>query len=50
MKLSKIFNWFKSDFIKTKTLSEFLQQYTDVEISESTEIEDLDYDWNLNEL
>ena len=49
VKLSKIFDWFKSDFIKTETLISFLQKYTDVELSESMEIEYLDYIWSLNE-
>ena len=49
MKLSKIFYWFKSDFIKKETLISFLQKYTEVELSESMEIEYLDYGWDLNE-
>lgn len=49
MKLSKIFDWFKSDFVKKETLISFLQKYTEVELSESMEIEYLDYGWDLNE-
>ncbi len=49
MKLSKIFDWFKSDFLKKESLISFLQKYTDVELSESMEIEYLDYGWDLNE-
>lgn len=49
MKLSKIFDWFKSDFLKKEPLISFLKKYTDVELSESMEIEYLDYGWDLNE-
>ncbi len=47
--LSKIFRWFKGDFTKTMTLVEFINQYSDVKMTESTEIEFFEYNWNLNE-
>lgn len=50
MKLSKIFDWFKNDFIRSQMLPAYLQKFTSAEISGSrTKIEYMDYDWNLNE-
>jgi len=49
LQLSKIFDWFKSDFIKGKTLFDFLQQYTNVKISNDHKVKFMKYDWNLNE-
>lgn len=46
-KLSKIFDWFKSDFIKEGTLTEYLKQFVPT-INEGNN-EYLDYNWNLNE-
>jgi len=48
LQLSKIFDWFKSDFIKEKSLMDFLQQYTSVNISDKNNITFMEYDWNLN--
>lgn len=48
-KLSKIFRWFKGDFTKTMSLVEFINQYSDVKLTEETELEYLEYNWNLNE-
>ncbi len=47
--LSKIFSWFRGDFKKTGTVIDFINKYSDVQISDATEITYLDYDWNLNE-
>lgn len=49
VQLSKIFDWFKSDFIKEKPLSSFLQNYIEVKLSNDFKSEYLAYDWNLNE-
>jgi hypothetical protein len=49
VQLSKIFDWFKSDFTKEKPLFSFLQQYTYVKLSNDFNAEYLGYDWNLNE-
>lgn len=49
IRVSKIFRWFKKDFTKQGSLVSFLQQYTEVEISQQASIEYLDYDWSLNE-
>jgi len=50
LQLSKIFSWFKNDFIKEQTLIEFLNLYTPVKINEDAAIEHLPYNWELNEL
>jgi len=49
VQLSKIFDWFESDFKKQKPIADYIQQYTSVNLSEDFETEYLDYDWNLNE-
>lgn len=49
LKLSAIFNWFKSDFTQNGTLIDFLNKYSEVNINSSASISYLDYDWSLNE-
>ena len=46
--LSKIFRWFSGDFTKNMSLIEFINLYSEVKLTDDTEIEYLDYDWNLN--
>lgn len=50
LKLSKIFKWFGKDF-KTNgsSLIDFLNQYSDVTISDKAKKSYKDYNWNLNE-
>lgn len=48
--LSKIFSWFKSDFTKKTTFLEYINQYSDTQISPDAKVSYLDYDWGLNEL
>ena len=48
IKLSKIFKWFKKDFETNGSLIDFLNQYSDVKISNSAKKSFKDYDWNLN--
>jgi len=50
LQLSKIFEWYVVDF-KTKgtTLIDFINKYTDVEISPKAKIEYLPYNWDLND-
>lgn len=48
-KLSKLFRWFKGDFTKEMTLNEFINQYADIKLTDDTEIDYFDYNWNLNE-
>lgn len=47
--LSKIFDWYKSDFIKKGSLIDFLNNYSPVKIKVNATITYLDYDWSLNE-
>lgn len=49
LKLSKIFKWFAKDFNQGQSLVEFLNKYSDIEISQSASIRYLDYNWNLND-
>ncbi len=47
--LSKIFTWFKGDFTATGlSISEFINQYAEVKMTEKTKVTYFDYDWNLN--
>lgn len=49
IKLSKIFKWFAKDFKQDGSLIDFLNKYSDIEISQNASIGYKDYDWNLNE-
>ena len=49
VKISKIFNWFKSDFTKHGNLTDYLNKYSRLKIDRGVDIEYLDYDWGLNE-
>ena len=49
LKLSKIFKWFAKDFKKKGSLIDFLNQYTDVKISDKAKKNFKDYNWDLNE-
>ncbi len=48
--LSKIFDWYKSDFTTKGTLVDYLNRYSKIKISENAEIDYINYDWRLNEL
>ena len=48
IKLSLIFNWFKKDFTKHRTLKEFLKLYAKGGVNEKAKIKYLEYDWSLN--
>jgi len=48
LKLSKIFKWFDKDFEQNGTLIDFLNKYTDVNISAKAKISYKDYNWDLN--
>lgn len=48
-KISKIFEWYKEDFVAKGTLIDFLNQYSSVKIQGSAKVSYLDYDWSLNE-
>jgi hypothetical protein len=47
--LSKLFEWYKTDFAKEESLIDFLNKYTPVKINANAKIVYLDYDWGLNE-
>jgi len=48
-KLSKIFDWYKSDFTATgKSLVEYMNQYASNTIATDATIDYLDYNWSLN--
>lgn len=49
LNLSKIFKWFAKDFKQGQSLVEFLNNYSDIEISKSAAIRYLDYNWDLND-
>ena len=48
-RLSKIFDWFSGDFTKKRALWEYLNQYANTPLNETTKIEYLEYDWALND-
>jgi hypothetical protein len=50
IKLSKIFKWYGGDFKTSETsLIDFINQYTDVRISDKAHKSYKDYNWDLNE-
>ena len=50
LQLSKIFKWYSSDFENySGSVINFINNYTDKEISSDANIEHLDYNWSLNE-
>ena len=49
LKLSKIFQWFTKDFEQNGSLIDFLNLYSDIEISAKAKKSFKDYNWSLNE-
>lgn len=49
LKLSKLFKWFKKDFEDNGNLIDFLNQYTDIKISNKAKKSYNDYNWDLND-
>jgi hypothetical protein len=49
LNLSKIFQWFSKDFKQNGALINFLNQYSDVKISNHAKKRFMDYNWDLNE-
>ncbi|WP_372755364.1 DUF547 domain-containing protein [Mariniflexile sp.] len=49
LELSKIFQWFTKDFKQNGTLIEFLNQYSEIQISTSAKINFKEYNWDLND-
>ena len=48
IKLSKLFRWFKKDFEQNGSLVDFLNQYSDITISDNAKKSFKDYNWDLN--
>lgn len=49
IRISKIFDWFAKDFTQDGSLIDFLNKYTDVNISPKAKKRYLEYNWALNE-
>ena len=49
LRLSKIFQWFAKDFKQDGSLIDFLNRYTDIEISSRARKSFKDYNWDLND-
>ncbi|MFD2822926.1 DUF547 domain-containing protein [Lacinutrix iliipiscaria] len=49
IKISKIFQWFSKDFKQNGSLIDFLNQYSDLQISPKAKKSYKDYNWDLNE-
>ncbi|AUP80231.1 DUF547 domain-containing protein [Flavivirga eckloniae] len=49
LELSKIFQWFSKDFKQSGSLIDFLNQYTEITISNKAKKKFKAYNWNLNE-
>ena len=49
LELSNLFEWYKEDFTKNGSLTDYVKPYTDIDINADTDVEYLKYDWNLNE-
>lgn len=47
--ISEIFKWFKGDFERDGSLRDFLNKYSNVKITDKTDILHIDYNWALNE-
>ena len=49
LEISKIFKWFAKDFKTEGSLIDFLNKYSDIEISSKAKKSFLDYNWDLND-
>jgi len=49
LRLSKILNWFAKDFKTNGSLIDFLNKYTEIEISSKAKKSFKDYNWDLND-
>ena len=48
IQISKIFDWFKGDFIKNGSVIDYFNKYSDIKINKKAKIRYLEYNWNLN--
>ncbi len=49
IKISNIFKWFAKDFKQNGSIIDFLNSYSDIQISSKAKKSYKDYNWNLNE-
>ncbi len=49
IQISKLFQWFSKDFKQNGSLIDFLNKYSDVQISAKAKKSFMDYNWDLNE-
>ena len=49
IKISKIFNWFSKDFKQNSSLIDFINLYSDVQVSSNAKKSFMDYNWDLND-
>ncbi len=49
LKLSKIFEWYKGDFIKQGSLVEYISKYSNSPVDKKAKVQYLEYIWSLNE-
>ena len=47
--ISKIFMWYNGDFNENMELWEYLNKYSSIKLNETSEIDYVDYDWQLND-
>ena len=48
VQISSIFDWFKEDFTKNGSITDYLNKYSETEISPKAKISYLKYNWSLN--
>ena len=46
--LSKIFKWFKEDFVKEGSLIDYINRYANLPLNENASVSYKAYNWNLN--
>jgi hypothetical protein len=49
IEISNIFKWFKKDFTTEKSIIEYINQFSNIEIQPKAKISYKTYNWNLNE-
>jgi hypothetical protein len=49
VKISKIFEWYKTDFTKKGTLISFIKKYSSAVIKDDAKVSYNEYNWSLNE-
>lgn len=49
VKISKIFEWYKTDFTKNDNLLPYVSTFAKVKMSKNAKVTFLEYDWSLNE-